>query len=141
MSAFCIRSGQVVNLHKFSIICSSNLELDFQKSLADILEFNIANVNSKYLGVPLIQGRVSAETFVHVFSNINSKLFGWKKKIMNLAGRTILIKSVFNALPSFFSMKIPKSILEVVDKERRFFGVIRLMDINSPLKPGFNFEA
>lgn len=55
----------------------------------------------KYLRLPLIIGRGKKQAFVEIKTRIQSKLCGWKDKILIQAGREILIKSVAQAIPVY----------------------------------------
>ncbi|KAL7243686.1 hypothetical protein ACSBR1_015991 [Camellia fascicularis] len=45
----------------------------------------------KYLGVPLIHGRVNRGHFRTILERMQKQLAGWKTSVLSLAGRTTLI--------------------------------------------------
>ena len=63
---FCALSGQLVNLHKSSVQISNNLQGAMKRRLGEVLNIYISNSISKYLGCPIIQGRVKSSTFSEV---------------------------------------------------------------------------
>ena len=54
---------------------------------------------------------------------IRARLVGWKGRLMNLAGRRILVRSILSALPTFAMtvLRLPKKLLKDIDKARRRF--------------------
>ena len=53
----------------------------------------------KYLGMPVLQKRINKETFGTVIESVSSKLAGWKRRFLSLAGRITLTKSVLSSIP------------------------------------------
>lgn len=54
-----------------------------------------------------------------IINRVRSRLERWKSKLLNLAGRGVLVQSVLTALPTFALtvLKVPKKILKEVDKD------------------------
>ena len=63
---FCALFGQLVNLHKSSVQISNNVQGAMKRRLGEVLNISISNSISKYLGCPIIQGRVKSSTFSKV---------------------------------------------------------------------------
>ncbi|CAN1762528.1 Putative ribonuclease H protein At1g65750 [Linum perenne] len=77
----------------------------------------------RYLGVPILHGRVRKDTFSYIIERIDKKLDGWKRNTLSLAGRVTLAHSVLNTLPSYAmqTASLPASILNAIDcRIRRF---------------------
>ena len=55
----------------------------------------------KYLGLPPIIGRGKKQAFAKIKLRIQSKLSGWKTKLLSQAGREVLIKFVAQAILVF----------------------------------------
>ena len=55
----------------------------------------------KYLGLPSIIGKGKKQAFVEIKLRIQSKLSGWKTKLLSLARREVLIKSIAQATPVY----------------------------------------
>eukprot|EP00253_Pinus_taeda_P028873 PITA_28873 len=55
----------------------------------------------KYLGLPLARETVKSQIWIKLIENMRSKLQSWGMHWLNLAGRSILIKSVLSALPIY----------------------------------------
>ena len=58
-------SSQLVNFHKFLVQFLNNIQGTMKRGL-ETLNITIFNGISKYLGCPLIQGRVKRKTFLEV---------------------------------------------------------------------------
>ncbi|KAK3195830.1 hypothetical protein Dsin_027140, partial [Dipteronia sinensis] len=54
-----------------------------------------------YLGVPLIHGRITKETYKEIIEKTQSKLGNWKSAPLSFTGMCTLIKSVTSALPIY----------------------------------------
>ncbi|KAB1225938.1 hypothetical protein CJ030_MR1G005469 [Morella rubra] len=74
--------------------------------------------DSKYLGLSIFWGKAKANHFVEIKDRIQSKVSGWKSKVLSQSGRTVLIKSVATSLPQFYmqSLHFPAGWCSKVDK-------------------------
>lgn len=77
----------------------------------------------KYLGLPLTLSRLRLVHIQFILDRIRSRLAGWKGKLLKIAGRRVLVRSVLTALPTFglSVLRAPKKFLDEVDKVRRRF--------------------
>ncbi|CAN1764377.1 Putative ribonuclease H protein At1g65750 [Linum perenne] len=77
----------------------------------------------RYLGIPLIHGRVTNAHFKYILENMDAKLSGWKRETLSLAGRVTLASSVLNAIPSFAMQTtvLPMHICDQIDQKIRSF--------------------
>ena len=77
----------------------------------------------KYLGFPLLKGRVHNRDFSHIIDIVNSKLARWKTKLPNKAGMLTLAKSVLSAIPTYTmqNLWVPESICNKIDSRMRCF--------------------
>lgn len=55
----------------------------------------------KYLGLPAEWGRSRSQTLNWLKLRVLDKIDGWKEKLLNQAGKNVLIKSVLQAIPSY----------------------------------------
>ena len=95
-----LASGQKINSDKSSIFFSTNT----LQSLQEIKYFFNANSNvplEKYLGLPPIIGKGKKQAFEDIKSKVQSKLCGWKGKLLSQASRETIIKSVAQAIPIY----------------------------------------
>ena len=83
------------------MFCSPNLSREDQEGLASQLDVNLVVNPSKYLEVnfKLRGGKVA--DFHYLGEKLQSKLQGWKAKLLSQANRTILISSVLQSVPLY----------------------------------------
>lgn len=55
-----------------------------------------------YLGIPLFHSRVRTSTFQFIVDKVQHKLSGYDAKLLSLAGRVTLVKSVLLTIPGYF---------------------------------------
>ncbi|CAN1844818.1 Putative ribonuclease H protein At1g65750 [Linum perenne] len=91
-----------------------------------------------YLGVPLLHGRITRNTYDFLLARLDDKLAGWKANTLSLAGRVTLASSVLNSIPSFVMQTavLPSYICEGIDRKIHNFiwgstdGVRKIHNIN-----------
>ncbi|KAH0981938.1 hypothetical protein GBA52_009115 [Prunus armeniaca] len=85
LEEFCELSGQQVNFEKSLLYISANTKSD----LVDQIELTCGATRSadmgNYLGVPLVQGRVTKATYKGVLVKVQAKLAAWKRLIYGAA--------------------------------------------------------
>lgn len=61
--------------------------------------------------------------FIFVLDRIRARLAGWKGRLMNIAGRRVLVRAVLSAIPTFAmtTLRMPKKFFKEIDKARRRF--------------------
>ena len=108
---YASHSGQSINYSKSGITFSSNVKVDNQAAISSILGVNNDLQNSKYLGLPSLVGRSKKRVFGFVKERMWKRLQGWKAKKISRAGKTVLIKNVATAIPSYCmsSFLLPRS--------------------------------
>nr|WMB96789.1 reverse transcriptase [Solanum melongena]WMB97011.1 reverse transcriptase [Solanum aethiopicum] len=118
----------VLSLEKSKFFISPHASRESARVVGNILHIGATQNLGKYLGVPLIHGRVSKQTYREIVEKVNNRLSGWKNKTLNLAGRATLISSVTSGIPSYhmLSTLIPKGTISSIDKlNRRFLWLFR----------------
>ena len=71
---FCNVSGLKMNLEKSRAMCSSNISRRKRESLSNSTSIRMTSNLGKYLGVPLIVGRVTKSLFNPILEKINRRL-------------------------------------------------------------------
>ncbi|XP_050207419.1 uncharacterized protein LOC126656837 [Mercurialis annua] len=99
LNCFCSASGQRVNKEKTKVFFSSKVSVNEGNILAASLGFSKTLDLGKYLGMPLIHGRVTKKHSINVLARLKNRLSDWNAKCLSLAGRCTLSKSVIQALP------------------------------------------
>ena len=75
---FFYLSGQLVNFQKSMVQISNNIQGTLKRKLGEVLNIPISNGISKFLGCPIIQGRIKRNNFVEVILKSQKKLTSWK---------------------------------------------------------------
>lgn len=123
LEKFCKASGQKVSLPKSKIFFSSNVTRERGERISR--ESGIASTRElgKYLGMPILQKRINKDTFGEVLEKVASRLSGWKKQTLSLAGRVTMMKAVLSSIPvhSMSTIHLPVSTLEKLDSLSRSF--------------------
>lgn len=123
LNSFCEASGQKINPEKTSIVFSKNVTGQEATKIAGYGGFSISENLGRYLGAHIFSGRSSVNRYRFLTDKINSRLSGWKKQCLSLAGRLTLANSIMGAVANFHMQhdKIPKSILLNIEQSQRDF--------------------
>ena len=83
-----------------------------------MLGVEVIDGNSYYLGMPSILGRSKRVIFGFLKDCLRKRLSSWQSKLLSRAGKSILIKIVTQALPTYIMgvFLIPPSVLEGTSK-------------------------
>jgi len=93
LDQYCYFFGQIVNYNKSAIQFSKNMKKNQKQKIRELLQIQ-GNTNiDKYLGCPMIKGKINKETFSEVICSLRNQLTKWKVNNLSQAGRTTLIKS------------------------------------------------
>ena len=87
-------SGQQLNCQKTSFYFSPNTDNGTRESVKTMFGAQVIKPHEAYLGLPSLVGRSKSNTFAHLKQRVTNKVSGWKEKILTLAGKEVLIKSV-----------------------------------------------
>lgn len=122
MEAFGDATGLRINMSKSTVAPIRCSGIDMAEVLRD---FTGARVNFpvQYLGLPLTLGKIRLVHLQYILDRAKSKTAGWQGKLVSVAGRRELVRSVVSALPVYLItvIKPPKIFLKEFDKIRRHF--------------------
>jgi len=115
ISLFSEAFGTSINASK-SQLFFFNTPASTQRNITRNLGFSIAMLPSKYLGAPLLDSALKHASWRTLLDKMDSRLSSWTFRSLNIAGRLILIKSIFQAMPMylFFVLAAPKWVLKVI---------------------------
>ena len=99
-------SGLRINLEKSKAMASRCLSSHKKASLANFTSIHFTGDIGKYLGVPLLKGRVTKASFYPILDHIGSKLVAWRRNLLNKAGRICLAKSILASLPVYMMQSL-----------------------------------
>ncbi|OMO59932.1 reverse transcriptase [Corchorus capsularis] len=99
------------------------LSVGHKRRVCMTIGIGATNDIGKYLGVPLIHGRVVKGTFRELVDKVTARVSGWKAKTLSLAGRATLIGPVSSSIPTYSMLtnRLPTCILDALDKVNRRF--------------------
>lgn len=120
---FCTTSGLKVNIQKTKFHASKNVPRTKVSKFASIYGFSHTYNLGKYLGFPILSGRVGKRDFSYILDRINGRLVGWNAKTLNRERRVTLAKSVITSIP-IYSMQniwIPGGVCNHIDDTVRGF--------------------
>ncbi|XP_042495183.1 uncharacterized protein LOC122074441 [Macadamia integrifolia] len=92
-------SGQQINLNKSKLFLGK-MSLDRKQLISDTLGISICKFPTKYLGVEIFKDRVTREPLLPVMGKIKGRMAGWKGKLLSMAGRVELVRSLISGMPS-----------------------------------------
>lgn len=122
MEAFGDATGLRMNVSKSTVATIRCTGIDMDEVLRD---FSGARVNFplQYLGLPLTLGRVRLVHLQYIQDRAKNKMAGWQGKMITVAGRRELVKTVISALPVYLVTVIKplKKFMREFDKIRRRF--------------------
>ncbi|CAN1161707.1 Putative ribonuclease H protein At1g65750 [Linum perenne] len=77
----------------------------------------------RYLGVPILHGRVTKHTYDFILDRLDNRLAGWKAENLSLAGRVTLAMLVLNSIPCYIMQTafLPVSLCDKIDRRIRGF--------------------
>jgi hypothetical protein len=122
LNIFGSASGLHTNLHKSNII-PINCEDSSILTVSNTLPCTISDFPCTYLGLPLSIKRLRRIDLIPWIEKIADKLPGWKARLMNRAGRIIMVRFVLSAIPIYLliAINVPKWFLKAIDKIRKGF--------------------
>jgi hypothetical protein len=120
-------SGQLVS----AIFFGGNVDEDMKQVVHQGTDIPIEALVEKYLGLPTALGRSSNDQFDHIVATIKKLVNGWAPKLLNSAGREVLIKSICQAIPTY-SMSCFKLSKKLCKKDNSSGIILPLLNLATP---------
>jgi hypothetical protein len=122
LNCFGSASGLVTNMNKSYAIPIRCEEHVVQEGY-NVLRCSLAAFPCSYLGLPISDRKLKRIDLMMWIDKIADRLPNWKARLLNLAGRTTLVRFVLSAIPIYLliAIKIPKWVIKSIDKIRRGF--------------------
>ncbi|KAJ1422973.1 hypothetical protein SESBI_12746 [Sesbania bispinosa] len=98
--SFCEESGQLVNGDKSKIFFSQNTNLDSAKEISSFLSMDLTEP-WQLPCFPIVNGRITRETYSSVIDKVKQKLAGWKANSLSMAGRITLAQAAVMSIPNY----------------------------------------
>lgn len=95
-----------------------NVDADNRSHIQRCSPCSVTNDLGRYLGVPIIHGRVTKQTYYKLVEKVKARLNGWTASTLSMAGRVTLIKPALTVIPWYTmqTTKIPLAILNEVER-------------------------
>ena len=94
-------SGLAVNPSKSEIFCAATSE-HLKNQILEILNFKEGKLPVRYLGMPLLPGKLSLKDCQPVLDKILARINTWSNRKLSFAGRLQLLQSVLYSTQSFW---------------------------------------
>jgi hypothetical protein len=94
-------TGQLLSSEKCSLMLNEACPIETQEEIKSILGITQSTFDEKYLGLPTPEGRMKEEKFQPTKDRFAKRLSYRNEKLMSMAGKEVLIKSVAQALPIY----------------------------------------
>lgn len=116
-------TGKELNWDKSSIHFRPNTCGQHRNRICALLGINECSQTGKYLGHSFCKFSSQRLEFQGLVEKLKSKLCSWKRRSLSMAGRTTLIKSILQALPSYTmqTFLLPKCITTTMDRIMKNF--------------------
>nr|POE63937.1 putative ribonuclease h protein [Quercus suber] len=128
---YCNWSGQSLNTSKSGVYFSKHSSHQNRRAVKHILQMKKLKKDAIYLGSPLFLSRARAKDFRHIIDKVETRLTGWRSKCLSWAGRSTLLNSVVQSIPTYAmsSFSIPNSVCNKLDSlSRRFWWKLKNSD-------------
>ena len=114
MQVYESSSGQQLNRNNTALFFSQNTPTHVQDAIKARFGAQVIKPHESYLGLPSLIGRSKKNTFAKMKHNLESKLAGWKEKLLSNARKEVLIKVAAQAVPSYTMscFKLPNGLCE-----------------------------
>lgn len=116
LSSYEASSGQLINKGKSALYLSKKISYARKLVIQNVYGIPEKEFPFKYFGVPIIKDRLKTIFFSEIISKVRKKVEGWQGNLLNLAGRTVLIKHVLSSIPLHMlaGTPVPKGILAFI---------------------------
>ncbi|XP_074351535.1 uncharacterized protein LOC141690652 [Apium graveolens] len=95
-------NGQAINFQTSGIFFSANVRRDKQQEISALLGVHNNLQEGKYLGLPSLIGRSKKSVFNFLKDRVWKRIQRRGNKLLSKGGKTILIKNVAQAIPSYW---------------------------------------
>ncbi|MCI14329.1 RNA-directed DNA polymerase (Reverse transcriptase), partial [Trifolium medium] len=123
LKRFADYSGLKVNINKSKVFFSSTTRSGKISSIVTSTGINRTLSLEKYLGFPMMHGRLQRKDFEFLEEKISKRLASWQHNLLNKAGRMTLVKSVLNSIPNYYMQIawLPQTTCDFIDRMARNF--------------------
>jgi hypothetical protein len=116
-------TGQLVSLGKCSVMYGDGCTQDTQDQLKNILKYETECFEEKYLGLPILEGRMSKGKFKSTKGKFSKHASDWSEKYMSSGAKETLIKAVLQSISTYAMgvFKFPFGLIDELEQIIRNF--------------------
>ncbi|KAL9680531.1 hypothetical protein QQ045_018411 [Rhodiola kirilowii] len=114
LSTYEIVSGKQINFAKSELCVGNNVSEGMARCIGSVLGVKVVDGIDKYLGLLICLNGRKSELFNFIEDRMWKRVNGWKGKLLSVAGKEILIKSVVQAIPIYAMscFKMPNGVFD-----------------------------
>lgn len=118
LDTFCLYSGHKINASKSKLFFFHNTDDNLRAMIGNIMGFQPIDDLESYLGVPIFHSKTIKNTFQFIVDKVQRKLNDFDARLLSLAGRVTLAKSIFLTILDYFmqSSMIPIEVCERIEQ-------------------------
>ena len=111
-------SEQKVNAGKSTLLMPARMSEEHIRLVETTLGFHRQSFPIKYLGVPLVRGRMGTTVFDPLLAKLRARLFHWSSKLLSTGGKIVLIRHVLGSIPLYLLQAIypPKTVVATLGR-------------------------
>jgi len=109
-------SGLKINFHKSEFFCFSKAKEE-ENLYTQLFGCELGSYPCRYLGLPMHYKKLNNKDWKNIDERLRKKLSCWKRKMLSVGGRLVLINSIMSSLPVFMLsfFEIPKGVLKKLE--------------------------
>ncbi|XP_057248280.1 uncharacterized protein LOC130590240 [Beta vulgaris subsp. vulgaris] len=116
-------SGLFLNNLKSTIIVPRKMDHNVRLSISSHCNLRVSSDFGSYLGIKISPNKLKKTDYQGLLDKTKDRIRGWQAKLLNMAGRCTLIKSVLNTYPLYAMQTniIPMGVLDELQKNTKRF--------------------
>jgi hypothetical protein len=127
LEIYASSTGQLINPNKCSIMFGDSCPLDIRTTIKDILNVTQETFETKYLGLPTPEGRMTSDKFQSLQNRLATCLVEWDDSHKSQASKEVLIKAIAQSILVYVMsvFKLPLGLCDELTKmiRRYWLGV------------------
>ncbi|AAC24057.1 Contains similarity to reverse transcriptase-like protein gb/2244803 from A. thaliana chromosome 4 contig gb/Z97336 [Arabidopsis thaliana] len=114
---FALWSGLRISMEKSTLFLAGTSATAHQ-TITSTYPFSVGTLPVRYLGLPLVNKRLSAADYLPLLEKIRQRIGSWTARFLSFAGRLNLISSVLWSICNFWmaAFRLPRGCIREVDK-------------------------
>ncbi|CAL1367617.1 unnamed protein product [Linum trigynum] len=117
LNAFYTIFGLKCNPAKSEVFCGG-VDLNVQALISSSSGFAIGHLPVRYLGIPLIAGKLSNANCLALVERITARIRGWKVKTLSYVSKLQLVSAVISSITQYWNgiIQLPVKVIRMIEK-------------------------